>query len=282
LVSDAAGERRSAHRSGNTPLRRGATAVAVATGAFSLVGAGVPVVIQAADTAVPDAPELAPVAYTGLPVSAPQQVVLADAPTLPALEPVAMTMETAVADGAALVKAAQLQEQAAAQQAAEQQRIAEEQARAAAEAAENTDDDEDDAPQQQVASLANNDNADCGINTSQLGAVKSHVRNAAEFLGCTYDVENMHGVAGRAGTSDHPGGLAIDFMVDRTTGDQLAECALANQDALGIKYVIWEQQINHGSGWKGMEDRGGATANHFDHVHISFESGAGNGEPISC
>jgi hypothetical protein len=278
-MTSAEGERRGAHRSGITPLRRGATAVAVATGAFSLVGAGVPVVVQAADGAAPDAPELTPVAYTALPAPAQQQVVLADAPTLPALEPVAMTLETAATDGAALVKAAQLQEQAAAQQAAEAQRLADEQARAAEEAARATADDDED---QQVASLANNDNADCGIDTGQLGAVKSNVRSAAEFLGCTYDVETMHGVAGRAGTSDHPGGLAVDFMVDRATGDQLAECALKNQDALGIKYVIWEQQINHGSGWKGMEDRGGVTANHFDHVHISFESGAGNGEPISC
>ena len=283
LVTDAAGERRGAHRSTNTPLRRGATAVAVATGAFSLVGAGVPVVVQASDATVPDAqPELAS-AYTALPGSAPQQVVLADAPTLPTLEPVAMTAETAVADGAALVKAAQLHEQAVAQQAAEQQRIADEQARAAAEADDEADDEaEDNAPDPPVASLADNDNADCGIDTSDLGAVKAHVRNAAEFLGCTYDVQTMFGVAGRAGTSDHPGGLAVDFMVDRATGDQLAECALRNQDALGIKYVIWEQQINHGSGWTGMEDRGSVTANHFDHVHISFEAGAGTGEPISC
>jgi hypothetical protein len=28
-----------------------------------------------------------------------------------------------------------------------------------------------------------------------------------------------------------------------------------------------------------MEDRGDATENHFDHVHISFEPGAGSGVP---
>jgi hypothetical protein len=92
----------------------------------------------------------------------------------------------------------------------------------------------------------------------------------------------MFGVAGRAGTSDHPGGLAVDFMVDRATGDRLADCALANMDALGVKYVIWKQRINHGNGWKGMEDRGGATANHFDHVHISFDRGAGGGTQRGC
>ena len=46
--------------------------------------------------------------------------------------------------------------------------------------------------------------------------------------------------------------------------------------------MIWEQRINHGSGWKAMEDRGGVTANHFDHVHVSFKSGAGGGDLGSC
>ena len=92
----------------------------------------------------------------------------------------------------------------------------------------------------------------------------------------------MHGVAGRGGTSDHPGGLAVDFMVDRATGDALAACALENMEALGVKYVIWEQAINHGNGWKPMEDRGGATANHFDHVHVSFDGGGGGGPVRGC
>ena len=66
-------------------------------------------------------------------------------------------------------------------------------------------------------------------------------------------------------------------MVDRATGNALAACALRNQDALGVSYVIWRQRINFGSGWQPMEDRGGVTANHFDHVHVSFESGGGGG-----
>jgi hypothetical protein len=121
----------------------------------------------------------------------------------------------------------------------------------------------------------------CGLNTSQLGAVKSHVRTAATFLGCQYGKPTVLGVAGRAGTSDHPSGKALDFMVDRSTGNALADCALRNQEALGISYVIWRQRINFGSGWEAMEDRGSPTANHMDHVHVSFESAAG-GRPRTC
>jgi hypothetical protein len=71
-------------------------------------------------------------------------------------------------------------------------------------------------------------------------------------------------------------------MVDRGTGDALAACALRNADALGITYVIWRQRINYGSGWQSMEDRGGATANHMDHVHISFGSGSAGAPPAPC
>jgi hypothetical protein len=169
--------------------------------------------------------------------------------------------EPEIADAAGLVKAAQLAEQQVAR-AAEQARAEAERAAAEAEAARGP--------------------VDCDLSTSGLGAVKSNVRTAAQQLGCTFGEPTMHGVAGRAGTSDHPGGLAVDFMVDRATGDRLAACALENMDSLGVKYVIWRQRINHGSGWKAMEDRGGATANHFDHVHISFDRGAGGGTLRGC
>ena len=53
-------------------------------------------------------------------------------------------------------------------------------------------------------------------------------------------------------------------------GDAVADYALANMDKYGIWYVILKQQINYGSGWEWMEDRGSITQNHYDHVHVSF------------
>jgi len=55
-----------------------------------------------------------------------------------------------------------------------------------------------------------------------------------------------------------------------------------NREELGVSYVIWRQRIDTGSGFRPMADRGSPTANHFDHVHVSFEPGAGSGSPISC
>jgi hypothetical protein len=54
-------------------------------------------------------------------------------------------------------------------------------------------------------------------------------------------------------------------------GDALAEFAVANRARYRIEYVIYRQRINLGEGWRGMEDRGSITQNHFDHVHVSFE-----------
>ncbi|WP_062443844.1 coiled-coil domain-containing protein [Herbidospora daliensis] len=79
---------------------------------------------------------------------------------------------------------------------------------------------------------------------------------------------------------EHPLGRACDFMMTtggamatgsaKILGDQLAEWALKNRTKLGVKYVIWRQRINSGTGWRFMSNRGGNTANHYDHVHISM------------
>jgi hypothetical protein len=280
LVTSAAGGGRGAHRITSTPLRRGATAVAVAGGALTLVGAGVPMAIESADADVSDL-----ATYTALSGTGQQPTVDADTLVRSTLEPVAPAPAVDVAtDGAALVKAVQMvEQQVAAQQAAAAEQAAAEEQRAAEERADDEDPDpESDYAAEESSGGGATGSPGCDIDTSQLGAVKAHVMDAAQFLGCLFGEPTMLGVAGRAGTSDHPGGLAVDFMVDRATGDRLAECALRNQDALGIKYVIWEQRINHGSGWEAMEDRGSATANHFDHVHVSFSSTSGSGDPVTC
>lgn len=80
---------------------------------------------------------------------------------------------------------------------------------------------------------------------------------------------------------DHGTGHACDFMVTtggvmasgsaKAQGDRTAEYAIAHASALGIKYIIWRQRIYdlRSPGWRMMENRGGVTANHYDHVHIS-------------
>ncbi|OLZ58264.1 hypothetical protein [Amycolatopsis keratiniphila] len=110
--------------------------------------------------------------------------------------------------------------------------------------------------------------------STSLAGTKPHVAQVGNHVKAKFGVKNVGGVAGRANASDHPSGLALDFMVDTATGNAIAEYLMANQKDFGITYVIWRQRYNDGSGWDTMEDRGGATANHMDHVHVSFAKSA--------
>lgn len=89
---------------------------------------------------------------------------------------------------------------------------------------------------------------------------------------------------GVGGRSEHKEGRALDWhmSVKKASQRKRVNAALnwitANNGEvalrLGIMYVIWNQHIwsvyYPELGWRLMEDRGGATANHKDHVHISL------------
>lgn len=115
-----------------------------------------------------------------------------------------------------------------------------------------------------------------------LGAVKPNVKKAADDVGQRFSVSTIYGVAPRDGESDHPKGLALDFMTysDLAKGDAIANYMQTNAGHYGVTYIIWKQHIwNVGrasEGWRAMEDRGSATANHMDHVHVSFKNQGGN------
>lgn len=165
-------------------------------------------------------------------------------------EPVAPADVPAQADVDSLVKAAKLAETA---ELARQTQLREAEAAARA-----------------VADKPSVRGTKCAPNNAGLAGVKSFVGDAGVWLRCIFDVDTVGGLGKRSNASEHPLGLALDFMVGRSAGDQLADYALRYRGELKIKYVIWRQRINYGSGWQAMEDRGSVTANHFDHVHISF------------
>ena len=79
----------------------------------------------------------------------------------------------------------------------------------------------------------------------------------------------------------HNSGMAVDFMVpvNSAQGDQLAEYLTKHMDELGVYYIIWKQRFympqqniyGPANTWNLMSNRGGVTANHYDHVHVSFK-----------
>ena len=98
-------------------------------------------------------------------------------------------------------------------------------------------------------------------------------------IAAKFGITNIGGY--RAGDpDDHGKGLAVDVMVPTSSqlGDQVGQYAIDNMDRAGISYVIWKQQFympvdniyGPANTWNQMPDRGGDTANHYDHVHISF------------
>ncbi|MFH5207610.1 hypothetical protein [Antrihabitans spumae] len=110
---------------------------------------------------------------------------------------------------------------------------------------------------------------------TSLAGAQPHVAQVGNFLRTVFGISDIGAANGRGGSGDHGSGLALDLMMsDPALGDAVANYVLANQDAFNVTYVIWQQRYNDGGGWSMMEDRGGATANHYDHVHVSFASAA--------
>jgi hypothetical protein len=86
------------------------------------------------------------------------------------------------------------------------------------------------------------------------------------------------------GYNEHSSGEALDIMVggNKALGDQVNAFLLQNAKALGVQYDLWQQtQWNPDGSTSGMEDRGGATANHRDHVHARVEPGAPAGGQLT-
>jgi hypothetical protein len=235
------------HRSpARAAVRHGAVAAGLTGSALALVG---PAVI-----ALPEQD-----AATTLELSAQGEALAATTSRSTSTTPSAAVSPVSSAGGGAasadLIKAAERDRAADAATARQAEEDAAEQEQATAAAAE----------EQRTASVTG-----CGASGSY-GGVADSVQAVGNAMECVFPGHDVLGVGSRGNASDHPSGYALDFMT--TSGDAIADCVIDNKGDLGVEYVIWNQRINTGSGWESMEDRGGATANHEDHVHISFERG---------
>ena len=110
--------------------------------------------------------------------------------------------------------------------------------------------------------------------------VKPSARTAARFLVCLYDERGVGGAAGQAGPS---GSLTVDLMVRREAyrRPDRRPAPWPTARSWASTRCMWRQRANDGDGWERMPDRGGDTANHRDHVRISFERSAPDGDPLA-
>jgi len=76
----------------------------------------------------------------------------------------------------------------------------------------------------------------------------------------------------RGDGSEHASGKALDIMTSGARGAEIAAWLQANCSKLGIVEIIYQQKIwttqRASEGWRAMPDRGSATANHYDHIHV--------------
>ena len=118
------------------------------------------------------------------------------------------------------------------------------------------------------------------LGSTSLNKLEPYGKAAVAALRARFpQIKTIHGWRSSSSYSgDHPNGRATDNMIpsyksNQALGDDVAAWVIANGESLHVSYLIWRQQsytMTRGT-WKKMADRGGDTANHMDHVHISFE-----------
>lgn len=112
----------------------------------------------------------------------------------------------------------------------------------------------------------------CTNGTSVPGNVSANIKKVHQAVCANFPEVRVYGTL-RGGGGDHPRGKAVDIMISGARGWEIANFVRENASALGVAYAIYAQKIwsveRGGEGWRGMPNRGSATANHFDHVHVS-------------
>lgn len=112
---------------------------------------------------------------------------------------------------------------------------------------------------------------DCTNGTTVPSGVSANIKLVHEAVCANFPEITVYGTF--RGDGEHSQGLAVDIMVSGDRGYQVAEFVRAHYAELGVNYVIYSQRIwsvdRSGEGWRGMENRGSTTANHYDHVHVT-------------
>jgi len=112
---------------------------------------------------------------------------------------------------------------------------------------------------------------ECTNGTSVPAGVSSNIVAVHQAVCAAFPEISTYGTLRSDG--EHGQGLAVDIMVSGDLGWEIAEFIRENRVELGVNYLIYAQQIwsveRSGEGWRGMEDRGSVTANHYDHVHVT-------------
>lgn len=113
--------------------------------------------------------------------------------------------------------------------------------------------------------------AGCTNGTSVPSGVSPNIATIHQAVCAAFPEITTYGTLRADG--EHAQGIAMDIMVAGDRAWQVAEFIRSNYAQFGVNYVIHARNIwsvdRSGEGWRGMEDRGSTTANHYDHVHVT-------------
>jgi hypothetical protein len=114
----------------------------------------------------------------------------------------------------------------------------------------------------------------CTNGTTVPDAVSASIKKIHDAVCANFPDISVYGTfRGASISGDHETGHAVDIMISGSEGWKVAEFVRANYAVFGVSYIIFSQKIwsveRSGEGWRGMPNRGSATANHYDHVHVS-------------
>lgn len=137
------------------------------------------------------------------------------------------------------------------------------------------------------SSSANPPSSDPGgsLGSASLDRTNANIKAIVRLIRADFPaIKTMYGWRkSSAYSSDHPSGRALDIMIPKyktsagkTLGDTIARYLQERHKPLRVHYLIWRQRtwnverdLDFTKGWRKMSDRGGDTANHYDHVHVS-------------
>lgn len=123
-----------------------------------------------------------------------------------------------------------------------------------------------------------------GLTTSGISQLNGNAKSVFNHVVATYpQIRTIYGWRASSNwSSDHPNGRAVDIMIANWSsqssidlGWAIAKDFAANASKYNVSYIIYRQQQYNAAypsrGWRMMEDRGSATENHMDHVHVSVK-----------
>lgn len=121
-------------------------------------------------------------------------------------------------------------------------------------------------------------NAPCSRGSKVEGRLRQDTIHIYRSVCALFPAVNAYGGWRAGGLPFHKNGRALDIMLtpgaESALGHRIANYLIKHYKEFNVDHIIFEQHIWTPSTphWRHMADRGGTTANHYDHVHVAIRA----------